>query len=124
MSTCEVKTGLFVLSACKRPSTQSCHNCGKSTCDSHGRADATGDFFCFECVVELNPKSSKKQKGRNRDDDWDDTATILSVYYYRDRFYDRDSFQPFDEQDYAGFDEAGGFLAMGDDLDEGGFFDS
>lgn len=126
MSNCEIQAGFFVLSPCGRSASKTCHTCGKYACERHGRMSPDGEFYCAQCSAEATSRQTRKQPGKGAQrlgDDWDDNS-MIGVYHYRHSFYWAESFRPFDESDYAGFDERESFSGLDDELAEGGFFDS
>lgn len=127
MSNCQTQAGFFVLAPCDRPAAKTCGNCGNYVCDRHSHAGSDGDVYCQECQVERNKsmQTYTKRKWKDKDyDDWYEDETISWAYFSRHYYYENYQFQPFNEDDYAGFDEAVGFSALDDELGEGGFFDS
>lgn len=126
MSTCEVQAGFFVLSPCGRSAGKTCGNCGNYCCDRHGKMVKSGDFLCVECNAKQHAPQQKKDgkgKHRYRDDDWDSNDAV-GIYLFRNEFYWAETFRPFSESDYAGFDQRESFSGLDDELGEGGFFDS
>ncbi len=130
MSNCATHSGFFVLSPCNRAASATCHNCGNYCCERHSQMAADGELYCLECTTKLNPlPDTKRQRGRNRrddeEDDYDyDLSDVAWMYYFRNQFYETERFRPFEEEDYAGFEEGAAFSALDDELGEGGFFDS
>ena len=128
MPTCQVQTGFFVLSPCGRETTRTCDSCGIYCCDRHSVTTPSGTFLCVVCNAKENPHRSgkgkqDKDKYRYDYDDWESNS-VAGLYLMREEFYWAESFRPFDESDYAGFDQRESFSGLDDELGEGGFFDS
>lgn len=127
MERCQLKKGLFVLSECGKPASVQCADCGIHVCHQHSKQDGA-KLVCVECYSknqEGNKGKSRSLSERMRTSDWSFNSFWFHSWYFgsRGRFYNQTHHDPFDERDYAGFEEQSQ-TEFDDDSDTGGFFDS
>ncbi len=125
MGKCEVKKGIFVLSACNNPSSIKCDSCLIFICDKHTQQDGP-KVLCSECYAKAHPeKFNGVGKGSAYDKYEDNYYRNYSVWYFgmRQGFYQSNNYRPFNEQDYTGFNQQNN-TDFTDDQESGSFFDS
>ncbi len=136
----QCKRGFFVLRKCQKTAIAKCSLSGRNICEDCAM-EIDGQMVCREVYAKQqqpNPAPElidRELENWYYDDTDDDLETAIWYYHMRNSFYTRESYQPFDSQDYGSFDggnefgggEFGGAGATGswdDGSGSGSFFDS
>jgi len=125
MDKCEVKKGIFVLTACNNPSTIRCDGCTISICEKHMQQDGP-KVLCSDCYAKAHPEKFKNMgKGSAYDDYENNYYRNYNFWYFgmRNNFYQSSSYRPFDRNDYTSFNQQNN-MDFTDDQESGSFFDS
>jgi len=125
MGKCEVKKGIFVLSACGSPASVQCDDCGIFICQKHTQNDGP-KVVCADCYAKSHPEKFKTMGKGSAFHDWENNYyNNYNIWYFgmRHSFYSSHHYRPFDEHDYTGFDRMAN-NEFTDDQDGGSFFDS
>jgi len=123
MPGCKHKLGLLTLRNCNEPVEVKCPECGKEVCMKHSRL-LNGVNVCIECyqkgvgnLKSTHDEAVRRSYSRNR---YYSRSSYSPFYYWSGRYYDRDDYETF-ENDDVGYEEGN---YENDDLDDDYFLDS
>ncbi len=125
MGKCEVKKGIFVLSACNNASSIKCDSCSIFICDRHSQQDGP-KVLCSECYAKAHPEKFKNMgKGTAYEQYENNYYRNYSLWYFgmRQNFYQSSNYRPFSDHDYSSFNQQHN-TDFTEDQESGSFFDS
>jgi len=125
MSTCEIKTGMFVLQECGNEATTTCSGCGKAICRDHSHFNGPA-VHCLECLGSGNTgKPGNNVSNKHNNNSYTDTNDYF-LWYYATRhtfFAGHQTYTPFNSHDIKGFEQETN-QEFNDENDSGNFLDS
>ena len=125
MDKCEIKQGIFVLTACNNSTTIRCDSCLAAVCEKHMQQDGP-KVVCLECYAKAHPEKYKNMEKGSAYDQWENNYyRNYGIWYFgmRQNFYSSSHYHPFSESDYSSFNRQSS-TDFDEDQASGSFFDS